>query len=254
MLLYRNMSSILIFIENILSRKVSFVTVFVLVFGASFAFLYAVDFYPEAPEDISTETTHPNHIQDDGMSEPQQNRPSILHLEANLADENDEPTPPAPINTSNDQINVGFGELPQSITFNSLNKTVGVLNPSSRTISDLDAALLNGAVRHPDSATFANEGTIFILGHSSYLPVVNNKNYQAFNDIQNLKWGETIELTSEDTVYTYRVDKVYQAKASEVTVPIAGTGPKLVIATCNSFASKDDRFVVESSLTSSKPL
>ena len=86
---------------------------------------------------------------------------------------------------------------------------------------------------------------MFILGHSSYLPNVFNSNYQAFNGIQNLEWGDTIELKTEDAVYTYRVDKVYQAKAQNVIVPIADTGNMLTLATCNSFGSVDDRYIVE---------
>jgi len=135
--------------------------------------------------------------------------------------------------------------FPISITIPKLDKAVTVLNPQSRTIADLDAALLDGVVRHPDSATLNQEGNVFILGHSSYLPQVFNKNFQAFNGIQNLEWGDTIEVKTEDSVYSYRVEKVYRAKAQDVSVPIAGAGYRLTLATCNSFGSTDDRYIVE---------
>jgi LPXTG-site transpeptidase (sortase) family protein len=145
-------------------------------------------------------------------------------------------------------------ELPLSISIAKLNKTVEVLNPTSRTIADLDTALLDGVVRHPDSATLAQEGNVFILGHSSYLPNVFNQNFQAFNGIQDLEWGDVIEVTSADTVYEYRVEKVYRARAQDVTVPIAGTGNMLTLATCNSFGSVDDRYVVEANQTGSRAI
>jgi LPXTG-site transpeptidase (sortase) family protein len=91
----------------------------------------------------------------------------------------------------------------------------------------------------------AQAGNVFILGHSSYLPTVLNKNFQAFNGIQDLAWGDKIEVTSEGYVLTYEVEKVYKAKAADVTIPVADTGARLTLATCNSFGSKDDRFIVE---------
>ena len=135
--------------------------------------------------------------------------------------------------------------FPVKINIEKIGKTIPVLNPSSRTIADLDAALLDGVVRHPDSATLTQEGNVFILGHSSYLPKVFNKNFQAFNGIQDLAWGDIIEVYSEDKIYEYRVEKVYRASAQDVTVPIAGNGYHLTLATCNSFGSVDDRYIVE---------
>lgn len=144
--------------------------------------------------------------------------------------------------------------LPVSITIDTLDRTIPVLNPVSRSIADLDAALLEGVVRHPDSADFGQDGTMFILGHSSYLPAVRNEYFRAFNGIQNLKWGDTIRVRSLDTEYVYQVDNVYEAKASEVTVPIAYTGARLTLATCDSFGSTDDRYIVEARLLYSEPI
>ena len=112
--------------------------------------------------------------------------------------------------------------------------------------------MLSGAVRHPDSATLDQLGTVFILGHSSYLPSVRNKNFQAFNGIQDLKWGDTIKITATEGEYVYRVDKVYRAKAQDITVPIAGSVKRLVLATCNSFGSVNDRYIVEADLVETK--
>ena len=95
----------------------------------------------------------------------------------------------------------GSKTLPVRMVIDSLGKVIPVLNPNSNKIADLDEALLKGAVRHPDSALIGEEGNIFILGHSSYLPQVRNKNFQAFNGIQELKWGDTIKLQSESKEY-----------------------------------------------------
>ena len=143
--------------------------------------------------------------------------------------------------------------LPEKITFDSLNRSVTVFNPNSRNVTELDNALLNGVVRHPDSATLGQNGTVFILGHSSYLPKVLNENFQAFNGIQDLKWGDLIKVEGGDEVYIYRVEKVYKAKATDTTVPIAGESQRLVLATCNSFGSTDDRYIVEAELAEVKP-
>src|SRR3989344_2635308 len=106
---------------------------------------------------------------------------------------------------------------------------------------------------YPLSITLEQNGTVFILGHSSYLPVVRNKNFQALNGIQDLKWGDTITISSTDGEYVYRVDKVYRAKAGDVVVPIAGPTQRLYLATCNSFGSQDDRYIVEADLVEVVP-
>ena len=144
--------------------------------------------------------------------------------------------------------------LPVKIIIDDLKKEIDVLNPASNDIQTLDNALLSGVVRHPDSADLVNTGTIFILGHSSYLPNVINKNFQAFNGIQKLEWGDVIRLQSGDAEYVYSVDKVYEAKASDAEVPLQFDTAKLVLATCDSFGSKDDRFIVEASLVMKRPI
>jgi len=154
---------------------------------------------------------------------------------------------PEPVHTSNER-------LPVSIVFDSLRREIPILNPVEKDIEALDNALLSGAVRHPDSADLLETGTMFILGHSSHLPTIRNRNFQAFNDIEKLKWGDIIRVKSGDTEYVYSVDRVYEVKASDAEVPLQYDVAKLVLATCNSFGTKDDRFIVEASLILSRPL
>jgi LPXTG-site transpeptidase (sortase) family protein len=210
-------------LEQIKVRKVPFFIVFFVVVFLTYSFLYAIDFVPEP---VSSP-----------LSEVQESA-SELDMTV-LAAESEVVTEP----------------LPLTIIFDSLNaKAVSVLNPVSREIADLDEALLNGVVRHPDSADFSEPGNIFILGHSSYLPNVLNRNFQAFNGIQNLTWGDRIRLQSADTEYVYRVERVYEAAASELIVPFTPGEARLTLATCNSFGSKDDRYIVEAVLIGKQPL
>jgi len=206
--------------ERIWEKKITFLVTFFIVFSATYLLLVIIDFLPEPKtEEVITAET--------GLAVEAEVSPADTKEEETIVEE------------------VPVSAYPLTISIAKLDKEIKVLNPQSRSIADLDAALLDGVVRHPDSATLSQEGNVFILGHSSYLPTVLNRNFQAFNGIQNLEWGDTIELSSEDAVYTYRVEKVYRAKASEVTVPIADTGNMLTLATCNSFGSIDDRYIVE---------
>jgi LPXTG-site transpeptidase (sortase) family protein len=206
-------------------RKIPFFIAFFLVVTGTYGVLYALDFYPEPVV----------------VEEVQESTQSMTENQAE-SDPVDEVVPVA-------------SPKPNKIIFDSLNnKEVLVLNPESRDIAVLDEALLSGVVRHPDSADFQNVGNIFILGHSSYLPNVLNRNFQAFNGIQNLTWGDRIRLQSDDTEYTYRVEKVYEASASELVVPFTPGEARLTLATCDSFGSKDDRFIVEAVLVGSSSL
>lgn len=209
--------------SEIKHNKAAFIGVFFVVVLVTYGILFALDFIPE-----------PKKTSDDTDTE---------EVRATFTEEVKEIEPV-----------VQRAPLPRKIIFDSLGREINVLNPESRAIADLDAALLNGVVRHPDSAELTTDGNVFILGHSSYLPTVFNKNYQAFNGIQDLTWGDTVRLQSDDTEYIYRVQKVYKASASEVIVPFTPGKAKLTLATCNSFGSKDDRFIVEADLIDTKEL
>jgi len=201
------------------NRKPFFVVFFIIVL-ITYAVLYAIDFIPEPVSGEKTQDT------EEVISEAEEEPVKMVQQE--------EAKPLSP--------------LPTKIIFESLDKQVQVLNPQSREVADLDAALLSGVVRHPDSATLTEKGNVFILGHSSYLPNVLNKNFQAFNGIQDLVWGDIIRVQSEDAEYVYRVQRVYQAKTSDVVVPNTPNKAQLTLATCNSFGAKDDRYIVEANL------
>lgn len=211
-----------------LEERIVFFFVCMGVIAITYGIFYIVDFLPEKPTTTATTT-------------PTISNSTTIKNSVGATTEDIKETAP--------EVNVSVEPLPLSIIFDSLdNKEVKVLNPKTDSVAALDAALLSGVVRHPSSADFENTGTILLLGHSSYLPVVHNKNFQAFNGIQKLVWGDTIRLRSADTEYVYSVDRVYEAKASDAEISIEKGVAKLTLATCNSFGTKDDRFVVEATL------
>jgi len=214
--------------DLIWAKKFKVIGTFFLVFTISYLFLVAIDLLPEEPDD--TEIVETSGLADIVAEDS-------ISLE--VIDEDAER-----LGYDNDQ-DSELTSFPIEIIIAKLDKNIKVLNPTSRNIADLDNALLEGVVRHPDSASLGQKGNVFILGHSSYLPNVFNKNFQAFNGIQELVWGDKIEVYSEDQLFEYRVDKVYKANALDTTVPIAGDGYRLILATCNSFGGVDDRWVVE---------
>lgn len=226
-------------VANVQAHKWLFAGTFFIIFTLSYAVLFALDWLPEP---VSSEVEAAEVVMDEE---------DTLHEDS--VDTYAETSQFVDVDESTTQT-ANLATLPLTITIDSLDKTITVKNPTSRSITDLDNALLGGVVRHPDSATLSDDGNIFILGHSSYLPNVLNRNFQAFNGIQNLAWGDTIRLNSDDAEYVYRVDKVYQAKASALTVPVAGTGKMLTLATCNSFGSTDDRYIVEAKLIATNVL
>lgn len=210
-----------------LEQAVVFFFVWMGVAALTFGFFKLIDFLPESPtpneQDAPQEARALTEIPED-----------VLDLDEEMA-------------TSETM-------LPEMIIFDTLGKEIPIINPRDTSVAVLDNALLSGVVRHPESADFLNTGTIFLLGHSSYLPVVHNKNFQAFNGIQDLEWGDTIRLRSADSEYVYTIDRVYEAQASDAMVPIEYGTPTLTLATCNSFGTKDDRYIVEASLVSKHKL
>lgn len=136
-------------------------------------------------------------------------------------------------------------QLPVKISASSIGLAVSVNNPESTSIAVLDGWLLKGAVRYPSSARLGQEGNVVLFGHSSYLPVVGNPAYKAFNNIQKLKAGDRIEVAAEGAVYVYAVRSVSKEDAAANTpIPLSSAGQELTLVTCDSFGKKSDRFVV----------
>lgn len=138
----------------------------------------------------------------------------------------------------------GVAEMPVRIVAKTIGLDKVVANPDSTDVEVLDAALLKGAVRYPTSAPLGVDGTVLVFGHSSYLPIVHNQNFKAFDGVQNLKAGDTVSLYSATREYRYAVTGVRVANATEGVVELPSNGQHLALVTCNSFGSKSDRYVV----------
>lgn len=135
-------------------------------------------------------------------------------------------------------------ELPIRIEAPAIKLNVSIKNPSSTDVDVLDNDLLSGAVRYPTSAKLGVNGTVLLFGHSSYLPVVHNQAYKAFDGIQNLKAGDTVSVYSSTLEYRYSVEKVEVANADEDVIELRQDGQYLTLVTCDSFTKKTDRFIV----------
>lgn len=140
------------------------------------------------------------------------------------------------------------GELPTRITIPAANLDVTVSDPESTDTDVLDNALLKGAVRYPTSALLGEQGTMLLFGHSSYLPIVHNQAYKTFDGIQNLKPGDLISVYSPAREYRFSVTGVKTANANQDSVELANDGQHLTLVTCDSFATKSDRFIVTADL------
>lgn len=145
-------------------------------------------------------------------------------------------------------------ELPTKIDIPTIGLSVTIENTTSTDISTLDALLLKGAVRYPTSAKLGEDGNVVLFGHSSYLPIVRNQAYKAFNGIQKLVPGALVTVYSSSTVYTYRVKSVTKESAESAGIPLSVTGRVLTLSTCDSFGEKTDRFVVVADFVESHPI
>ena len=104
---------------------------------------------------------------------------------------------------------------------------------------------MKGAVRYPTSAKLGETGNVVLFAHSSYIPVVGNQAYKAFNGIQKLVVGDVVTVYSATMVYTYRVRSFTKESANDnIPIPLSVNGKILTLVTCNSFGTKEDRFVV----------
>jgi len=135
-------------------------------------------------------------------------------------------------------------EEPIRIVAKDIGLDASITNPTNKDIATLDKALLSGAVRYPGTALLGEEGTALLFGHSSYLPVVQNKNYKIFNKVQELEEGAIISVYSGTREYRYKVVRQELAKATADRIALEENGKFLKLVTCNTFGAKEDRFVV----------
>ena len=231
-----------------------FLAVFFMVFFLVSSFLYIVDFVPEKPEADTTHGTEATKAFAElvDVNAIAQNPIEDVASEVTHA-------APAPLASATYQavaqaITVYAGEVPLRIVAKDVGVDTLVSNPTSSDIASLDNALLKGAVRYPLSATLADSADMLLFGHQSYLPVVHNKAFKAFNDLQKLKEGAEITVYSDSAVYTYRVRSVELVNSDDGKVALNQETRGLVLVTCNSLGAKEDRYIISADFTSRTPI
>jgi len=147
-----------------------------------------------------------------------------------------------------------LGEAPVRITAAAIAMDQRVVNPLKSDPATLDKALMSGVVRYPGSAYLGQTGNVLLFGHSSYLKIVRNQAYKEFNGIQNFKTGDIVTVYSNGQAYDYSVSSVKLAKADDFVIDLGGDTRRLTLVTCNTFASKQDRFVVEADFVSQRAI
>ncbi len=143
---------------------------------------------------------------------------------------------------------------PVHITISSVGIDLPIQNPSTTNVDALDALLIHGPARYSASATLGEAGNVVIFAHSSHLPIVHNKMFQAFNNVPNTQAGDTVTLTGTDGKnYVYRVDSVVKATATDGTeIPLDNTGTKLTLVTCDTLTGISARFILTATFISAE--
>jgi len=145
-------------------------------------------------------------------------------------------------------------EKPSRVIIDRIGIDSKINNPESRNITILDESLKSGVVRYPESGLIGSKNNVLLFGHSSDLPVVLNKNYKAFNDIEELVFGDIIKVQSENTEFIYEVFSVEEANAEDFRIDFNTNKRLLTISTCNTFGDLNDRFVVQAELVGTRNL
>ena len=138
-----------------------------------------------------------------------------------------------------------IGELPLNIIIPSIGTDTDIYNPATTTAEVLNSYLLKGAVRYPGSGLLGGNGNIFIFGHSTGFKLVNNQAFKTFNNLQNLKKDDLIEVFSDKYEYIYKVLSVNLVDANKELIDFNTKSEMITLSTCDNFGAKSDRYVVQ---------
>lgn len=151
------------------------------------------------------------------------------------------------------EVQVYESSVPVRVVAPSIGLDTTIITPESADIETLDRALLSGAVHYPGSGESGQTGNMLLFGHSSYLPMVQNKAFKAFNELGKLQHGAEITVYSETHIYRYVVDDVWLANAEDTQVGFYAEEPTLTLATCNNFGAKQERWIVVATFIDKEP-
>jgi LPXTG-site transpeptidase (sortase) family protein len=158
--------------------------------------------------------------------------------------------------SSANQPSAPTGIEPTRLIIPSVSIDLPVQNPSTTDVDALDNLLKNGPAHYVDSADLGQAGNLIIFAHSSHLPIVVNKMFQAFNNIPNLKAGDSIAVVGSDGKnYLYSVVSVVKADVNSGTTidtsPSHGTN--LTLVTCDTLTGVSARFVLTATFIGVSP-
>ncbi|TSD04929.1 MAG: hypothetical protein Greene07147_846 [Parcubacteria group bacterium Greene0714_7] len=229
--------------RRITSRPWEFLAIFLIVFFVVSVFLFAIDFVPESPTSSNTASVAEASVVTLSASEPIRTTESLSATKNTVA-------PVAHTIAYASDTNA-----PLRVTIPKVGIDTPVNNPNTTTVSGLDTALLKGAVRYPTSALLGENAPMLIFGHQSYLPVVKNQAFKAFNSLQNVRAGDDVIVSSATTNYHYRVTSISYVDAGDAEIQIGGGARTLTLVTCDSFGKqKTKRYVVEAEFTFEEPI
>ncbi len=150
-------------------------------------------------------------------------------------------------NTSATPTTLPTGIEPTRLIISSINLDLPVQNPSTTNVDTLDNLLKNGPAHYINSADLGQAGNLIIFAHSSHLPIVINKMFQAFNKIPDLNAGDSITVVGSDGKnYLYSVVSVVKADTNDgTTIDTSPThGTNLTLVTCDTLTGVSARFVL----------
>jgi LPXTG-site transpeptidase (sortase) family protein len=130
----------------------------------------------------------------------------------------------------------------------------GLVFPKSTNVDALNNALTAGVVHYPESPRPGEVGNVFLFGHSTGLKVVHNKNFEALNNLKNVKPGDAIRVRYDSRDYLYVVQTVRGEKAGAAKVDFNTKEKILTLSTCNVWGGHEARTVVEAKFVRSYPV
>ena len=226
-------------------KEISFIFWFFIIFLSSAGLLAVTGLLPS--ELVVTNTgSERSNMDTNAQGTPNTQSNSALGILRDTSKSNTSSSTSSNSNGPKSLVQVG---IPTRLAIPALQVDAQIIRPNSTSVSILDNALTEGPVYYPGSGTI-NSGNIFIFGHSTNRSVVINPAYKVFNNLQNLKEGDSIFVESEGKTFLYKVKTVSKVDKNEALVKFDTTRHLLTISTCDSFGAKSDRYVVTAEFVS----
>ena len=111
--------------------------------------------------------------------------------------------------------------LPERIAISAIGMDLPLQNPATKDIDALTEVLKAGPARYVDSARLGEKGNMLLFGHSSQLPIVRNRMYKAFNNISDLREGDSISVYGGGNEYIYSVKSVREGDAKKDVIDLS---------------------------------